>query len=66
MRPVKLRDDRRTVFHADLIDAIFVAVEREHAPVGAFAEREEDAVERIEDALGREIGERRSRMRVAG
>src|SRR6187402_1336030 len=58
-RPIKLGDHRRPVFHADLIHAVFVAVEGEHAAVGAFAKRHQDAVERIEYTFGREIGEGR-------
>ncbi len=60
-RPVELRDHRRPVLHANLITTVFIAVEREHAAVGAFAKRHEHAVERIEHTLGREIRERRGR-----
>lgn len=59
-RTVELRDDRRAVFDAHLIYAVFVAVEREQAPVGAQAGRHQHAVERVEHALGRESGERRA------
>ena len=52
--PVELGDDRRPVFDADLVDAVFVAVERQQAAVAAHADRDEDAVERIEHAIRRE------------
>ena len=53
-RAVELGDDRRLVFAPHLVDAVFVAVEREQPAIAADAER----IERIEDAVGRECGVR--------
>ena len=49
-RPVELGDQRRAFFHAHLIDAVFVAIERQQAPVGAKADR----LDRIQHVIGRE------------
>jgi hypothetical protein len=51
-RPVELRHDRRAFFQEDLVDAVLVAVERDHAPVAAQA----DGLERVEDDVGSESG----------
>jgi len=53
-RPVELGDDGLAVLDPDLVDAVLVAVEREHPPVGAHAGR----LDRRDDGLGREPGVR--------
>ena len=58
-RPVELGDQRRTFFHAHLIDAVFVAIERQQAAVGAKTDR----LDCIEHVIGRE---RRVGMQVGG
>ena len=47
---IELRDDRRRVVAPDLVDAVLVAVERDHPAIAADA----DAVERVEHAIGGE------------
>ena len=44
LRPIKLRDDKRCIVEPYLINAIFVAIECEHAPI-AFATGTFDGVE---------------------
>jgi hypothetical protein len=51
-RPVELGDQRRVVFDADLVDAVFIAVQRQQAAVAAQA----DAVEGVEHAVGAQRG----------
>ena len=47
---VELDHHRRAVFHTGLVDAVLVAVEREHAAV----RHQPDLRQRIEDAVGRQ------------
>jgi hypothetical protein len=58
--PVELRDDGRPIFDADLIHAVFVAVERQHAAVGAHANRAQHAVDCVEHTFRRKPGKRHS------
>jgi hypothetical protein len=51
-RAVELYDDRRPVVYADLIHAVFVAVERQEPAIATEA----DAFERVEHAVGCEAG----------
>jgi hypothetical protein len=60
LRTVELRDHGRAVFHAHLVHAVLVAVERQHAAVGAHADCAERAVERVEHDFRLEPGERHS------
>lgn len=53
--PVELGHQRRAALDADAVDAVLVAVERQHAAVGEQAER----LDRVEDAVRVEPGERR-------
>ena len=50
--PVKLGDDRRLIFDPDLIDAIFVTVQREKPAVAAHGQ----GFERLENVRGLQIG----------
>ncbi|MDB5794380.1 MAG: hypothetical protein JWR25_759 [Noviherbaspirillum sp.] len=52
-RPIELCNHRRSLFHADLVHAIFVAVERDQSPVAMEAY----AVEPVEDRIRIEAGE---------
>ena len=52
LRAIKLDDQWRPLFHPDLVHAIFVTVQPEQATVG----RKTNACERVEGAVGREIG----------
>jgi len=50
---IELGDDRRIVLDADLVDAVFVAIERKQMAVRAVAER----IHAVEDDVGRQRGE---------
>jgi len=50
LRAIELGDDARPVFQARLVDAVFVAVEREQPPVAAQADR----FERVEHGVRRQ------------
>ena len=52
LRPIELGDQRRAVLDADLVDAVFVAVQREDAAVGDAAER----LDRRDDARRASVG----------
>src|SRR6266508_353229 len=58
LRAVELGDVRLTVFHRDLVDAVFVTVEREHPAIAD----EPDAVQRVEHDIGCQSGERRGNI----
>jgi hypothetical protein len=49
--PVELDDDGPRILHADLVDAVLVAVERQQAPVG----HETGLLDRREDRLGLQV-----------
>ena len=51
LRPIELRDDLAAVFQADLIDAVFVTVEREQMTVAM----ETECLDRGEDLVRRKI-----------
>src|SRR5450830_53404 len=53
LRTIELRHQRRPLFHADLIDPILVAVERQQTPIAIQA----DAIECIEHGVRRQPGE---------
>ncbi len=48
---VKLRHDRRTLFHADLIDPILITVQRKQPTVAAQTDR----IQRIKHRIGRQF-----------
>src|SRR3989338_2586489 len=50
---IKLGDQGRAVFHARLIDAVLITVERQQTPIAA----QPDAVQRIEHGIGSKRGE---------
>jgi hypothetical protein len=58
LRPIKLGDERHAFFHADLVNTVFVAIERQQPAVAP----ETDAIQRIEDEIWRERRERMLRF----
>ena len=52
LRPVELHDDRHVVLAPHLVDAILVAVQREHASVATMAER----LDGLDDDIRRQCG----------
>ena len=52
MRAIELCHQWRPLFHADLVDAVFVTVERQQTAVAMEAQ----AFQRIQDEVGRELG----------
>ncbi len=54
-RPIKLNDNKRSVFEADLRHAIFIAVQRKLATVGGEAR----AVDGVQHGVGCQPGVRR-------
>ena len=57
--PVELRNERWSVVAKDLVDAVFVAAERQQASITPIA----DAIERVEDDVGRKRAVRVRRRR---
>jgi hypothetical protein len=55
--PIELRNHRRAVFHTDLVHAVLIAVERQHAAISAHADSGQHAIERVEHTFRRKPGE---------